>query len=136
MRTLQTLQQNLFISASEFVQHAGLAALREGAGTVAAARTAYARRRERLVGGLRALGFGIAREPAGAFYVFADARAFGAGSVALASTLLERAHVACTPGVDFGAAGEGFLRFCYAASEDAIEEALARMKPVLGELRA
>jgi aspartate/methionine/tyrosine aminotransferase len=136
MRTLQTLQQNLFISASEFVQHAGLAALRDGAGTVAAARAAYARRRARLVAGLRALGFGIARAPEGAFYVFADARAFGADSVALASALLERAHVACTPGVDFGAAGEGFLRFCYAASEDAIEEALARMQPVLEELRA
>jgi aspartate/methionine/tyrosine aminotransferase len=135
MRTLQTLQQNLFISASEFVQLAGVAALREGAPTVAAARAAYARRRALLVAGLRALGFGVAREPAGAFYVFADARAFGRDSVALASTLFERARVACTPGVDFGAAGEGFLRFCYAASEDAIAEALARMKPVLEELR-
>jgi aspartate/methionine/tyrosine aminotransferase len=135
MRTLQTLQQNLFISASEFVQHAGIAALREGAATVAAARAAYAQRRARLVAGLRALGFGVAREPEGAFYVFADARAFGASSVAVASALLERARVACTPGVDFGAAGEGFLRFCYAASEGAIAEALARMQPVLAELR-
>jgi aspartate/methionine/tyrosine aminotransferase len=136
MRTLQTLQQNLFISASEFAQHAGLAALREGAATVAAARSAYARRRTKLVAGLRALGFGVAREPEGAFYVFADARAFTRDSVALASALLERAHVACTPGVDSGAAGEGFLRFCYAASEDAIDEALARMKPLLEEMRA
>ena len=136
MRTLQTLQQNLFISASEFVQHAGIAALREGAPTVAAARAAYAKRRARLVAGLRALGFGVAREPQGAFYVFADARAFASSSVALAAALLERSGVACTPGVDFGAAGEGFLRFCYAASEDAIDEALVRMKPVLAELRA
>jgi aspartate/methionine/tyrosine aminotransferase len=136
MRRLQTLQQNLFISASEFVQHAGIAALRHGASTVAAARAAYAQRRALLVGGLRALGFGVAREPEGAFYVFADARAFGADSVALASALLERAHVACTPGVDFGAAGEGYLRFCYAASEADLGEALARMQPVLAELRA
>ncbi|HEY8123466.1 MAG TPA: aminotransferase class I/II-fold pyridoxal phosphate-dependent enzyme, partial [Myxococcota bacterium] len=136
MRRLQTLQQNLFISASEFVQHAGIAALRHGASTVAAARAAYAQRRALLVGGLRALGFGVAREPEGAFYVFADARAFGADSVALASALLERAHVACTPGVDFGAAGEGYLRFCYAASEADLSEALARMQPVLAELRA
>ena len=136
MRTLQTLQQNLFISASEFVQCAGIAALREGASTVAAARAAYAKRRTLLVAGLRALGFGIAREPEGAFYVFADARAFGSDSVALAAALLERAHVACTPGIDFGAAGEGCLRFCYAASEGDIAEALARMQPVLAELRA
>jgi aspartate/methionine/tyrosine aminotransferase len=136
LRTLQTLQQNLFISASEFVQHAGLAALREGEATVVAAREAYARRRTQLVEGLRALGFGVAAPPAGAFYVFADARAFGADSVALASRLLERAHVACTPGVDFGAAGEGFLRFCYAAREGDIAEALERLAPVLGELRS
>jgi aspartate/methionine/tyrosine aminotransferase len=136
IRTLQTLQQNLFISASEFAQLAGVAALREGAATVAAARAAYARRRGKLVAGLRELGFRVAREPEGAFYVFADARAFGSDSVALAGALLERAHVACTPGVDFGAAGEGFLRFCYAASEQAIEEGLARMKPVLEALRA
>jgi len=136
MRTLQTLQQNLFISASEFVQHAGIAALREGASTVAAARSVYARRRAQLVAGLRELGFGVARAPEGAFYVFADARAFGRDSVALAGALLERAGVACTPGVDFGAAGEGFLRFCYAASEGAIGEALARMRPVLAALRA
>ncbi len=139
MRTLQTLQQNLFISASEFVQHAGVAALREGAATVAAARAAYARRRELLASGLRALGFGVAARPQGAFYVFADARRFGgagASSLALANALLERAHVAVTPGIDFGAAGEGFLRFCYAASEADIAEALTRLAPVLAELRA
>jgi aspartate/methionine/tyrosine aminotransferase len=135
MRTLQTLQQNLFICASEFAQLAGVAALREGAATVAAAQAAYARRREKLVAGLRALGFGVAHPPPGAFYVFADARAFGRDSVALAGELLARAHVACTPGVDFGAAGEGFLRFCYAASEDAIDEALARLAHVLPTLR-
>ena len=39
--------------------------------------------------------------------------------------------MAVTPGVDFGAAGEGWLRFCYAASDDAIDEALARMGRVL-----
>jgi aspartate/methionine/tyrosine aminotransferase len=127
MRTLQTLQQNLFISASEFVQRAGIAALREGEATLRAMRDAYARRRELLVTGLRRLGFGVAAAPAGAFYVLADARAFGGDSRALSAALLERAGVAVTPGVDFGAAGEGFLRFCYANSDDALREALARL---------
>jgi aspartate/methionine/tyrosine aminotransferase len=134
MRALQTLQQNLFISASEFVQHAGLAALREGGALVASARIAYARRRDLLVAGLRELGFGVAAKPQGAFYVFADARAFGRDSVALAGLLLERAQVAVTPGVDFGAAGEGFLRFCYAASEADLGLALQRLAPVLRSL--
>jgi aspartate/methionine/tyrosine aminotransferase len=136
MRTLRTLQQNLFISASEFVQRAGVAALAEGADTVRAARAAYAKRRDLLVAGLRALGFGVPHAPPGAFYVFADARRFGADSLALAQHLLERAHVAVTPGIDFGAAGEGFQRFCYAASEESLREALVRMGPVLGELES
>jgi aspartate/methionine/tyrosine aminotransferase len=135
MRTLQTLQQSLFISASEFVQHAGLAALREGAATVAAAVVAYRRRRDLLVEGLRELGFRIPEAPPGAFYVFADARPFASDSRELAGRLLEETGVAVTPGIDFGAAGEGFLRFCYAAPEAVLRDALARMAPVLTQLR-
>jgi len=134
LRPLQVMQQNLFISANGFVQRAGLAALRDGAGTLAAMRAAYARRRDRLVAGLRELGFGVPVPPEGAFYVFADARAFGRDSLALALALLERAHVGATPGVDFGAAGEGHLRFCYAASDETLEEALARLARVLPRL--
>jgi aspartate/methionine/tyrosine aminotransferase len=135
LRPLQVLQQNLFISANRFVQRAGLAALREGAETVDAMRRAYDRRRMLLVEGLRKLGFGVPTVPRGAFYVFADARAFGSDSLALAYELLERAQVGVTPGVDFGAAGEGWMRFCYAASEDALAEALARLERVLPGLR-
>jgi aspartate/methionine/tyrosine aminotransferase len=135
LRPLQVMQQNLFISANRFVQHAGLAALREGAETVEAMRSAYDRRRLLLVGGLRKLGFGVPVVPKGAFYVFADARAFGTDSLRLAFDLLERAHVGVTPGIDFGAAGEGWLRFCYAATEASIEEALERLGRALPTLR-
>jgi aspartate/methionine/tyrosine aminotransferase len=131
LRPLQTLQQNLFISANRFVQHAGLAALREGGETVAAMRSAYARRRVLLADGLRKLGFAIPALPQGAFYVFADARRFGTDSLRLAFDLLERARVGVTPGIDFGAAGEGWLRFCCAVSEETIEEALERLADAL-----
>jgi aspartate/methionine/tyrosine aminotransferase len=130
-RPLQVLQQNLFISANRFVQHAGIAALRFGEKTAQAMRDAYAVRRATLVAGLRKLGFGVPRLPDGAFYVFADARAFGADSRRLAFDLLERAHVAVTPGVDFGAVGEGFLRFCYATSDDDLALALERLAEAL-----
>jgi aspartate/methionine/tyrosine aminotransferase len=79
------------------------------------------------VDGLRKLGFEVPAPPRGAFYVFADARAFGADSRRLAFDLLERTHVAVTPGVDFGAAGEGFLRFSLSAPDGAIAEALERI---------
>jgi aspartate/methionine/tyrosine aminotransferase len=134
LRPLQVLHQNLFISASSFVQRAGIAALRTGAEQVEAMRSAYDRRRSLLLAGVRELGFRVPVEPEGAFYVFADARSFGDDSRRLAFEILERAHVGVTPGVAFGAAGEGWLRFCYAASEANIESALARLARVLPEL--
>jgi len=130
-RPLQVLQQNLFISANRFVQHAGIAALEDGAPTLARMRLAYAKRRTLLVDGLRKLGFGVPAVPQGAFYVFADARSFDTDSRRLAFDLLERAGVATAPGIDFGVAGEGFLRFCYAASEADLEEGLARLAAIL-----
>ncbi len=132
-RPLQVLQQNLFISANRFVQHAGIAALRQGEATLLAMRSAYDARRRLLVDGLRELGFTIPLMPEGAFYVFADAHRFGADSRKLAFDLLERAGVGTCPGVDFGAAGEGWLRFCSAASESDLRRALERLAQVLPE---
>ncbi|MDP6981128.1 MAG: pyridoxal phosphate-dependent aminotransferase [Myxococcota bacterium] len=133
-RRLQIMQQNLFISASRFVQHAGIAALEHGADDVARMREEYGTRRDRLAAGLEALGFELYGRPKGAFYLFAGAQRFGADSLALANTLLERAHVGVCPGVDFGQAGEGMLRFCYAVSEASIDRALERLEAVLPEL--
>jgi aspartate/methionine/tyrosine aminotransferase len=135
-RPLQIMQQNLFISANRFVQHAGIAALEHGAGHVEKMRLAYQARRDVMVEGLRDLGFVIPHRPAGAFYVLADARHLDRDSRRLAFSLLERAHVGVTPGVDFGEAGEGMLRFCYAVGTEQIEEGLARIARVLPELQA
>lgn len=134
MRRLQIMQQNLFISANLFVQHAGVAALQGGGADVEKMRATYQRRRGLLARGLEALGFEIPNLPEGAFYLFADATRFGADSRALANDILERAHVGVCPGIDFGAAGEGNLRFCYAVSEETIAGALEQLAAVLPEL--
>ncbi len=118
------------------MQRAGIAALEHGAPTVAEMQRVYGRRRDRMVAGLRELGFGMPRAPDGAFYVLADASRFGSDSLALAFDLLERARVGTTPGIDFGPAGEGMLRFCYAVSEAHIDEGLERLGRVLPELAA
>jgi aspartate/methionine/tyrosine aminotransferase len=131
VRPLQVMHQNLFISANDFVQRAGIAALDRGEPTRRAMLEAFARRRTPLVEGLRKLGFRVPTAPRGAFYVFADARAFGSDSRRLAFDLLEHAQVAVTPGVDFGAAGEGWLRFSLSAPDDAIAEALERLAGAL-----
>ena len=136
VRPLQVLQQNLFISANHFVQYAGIAALEQGAASVAALRDAYAHRRTQLIGGLRELGFGLPSLPQGAFYALADARRFGGDSLKLAFELLERGHVACTPGIDYGQAAEGHLRFSFAATEEDIALGLERLEKILPALEA
>jgi aspartate/methionine/tyrosine aminotransferase len=133
-RAIQVMQQNLFISTNCFVQHAGVAVLRDRSDAFEEMLAAYARRRRLLIDGLRGLGFRIPVEPKGAFYVFADARAFDSDSLRLAFALLERAKVGTVPGIDFGASGEGWLRFAYANSEAAIEVALERLAAALPKL--
>jgi aspartate/methionine/tyrosine aminotransferase len=127
IRPLQKMHQNFFISANAFVQAAGIAALKEALPDAERMRREYDRRRQFIVPGLRALGFGLASEPNGAFYAFANAKRFGADSYALAFEILERAKVCVAPGVGFGRNGEGYLRFSYASSMENIEEALRRL---------
>jgi aspartate/methionine/tyrosine aminotransferase len=128
VRTLQKLQQNLFICASSIAQHAGLAALREGAADVERMRAEFARRRRLLMDGLRGLGFGIPAEPLGAYYLLADARHLDRDSLRLSRRILEEAHVAVAPGIDFGARAEGFLRFSFTTAYARIEEGLHRLE--------
>ncbi|HPJ84109.1 MAG TPA: pyridoxal phosphate-dependent aminotransferase [Methanothrix sp.] len=135
IRPIQKMQQNLFICANSAVQRAGIAALRETAEDVSRMRRTYDERRRYMVRRLRELGFGVAAEPTGAFYVFANARHLSGDSYSLAFDILERAHVGVTPGVDFGAHGEGYLRFSYASSLARIAEGLARLERYLEQRR-
>jgi aspartate/methionine/tyrosine aminotransferase len=127
IRSLQKAFGNFFISTNEFVQWAGVAALREAVDETRRFRTIFDQRRRAMVEGLRAIGFGVRREPVGAFYVLADTRRFSTDSTRFAFEILERCHVAVTPGAAFGANAEGHLRFSYAASLERIEEGLRRI---------
>ena len=127
MRQLVSLQQNLFISASHFVQTAGLTALGAGEPHRRMMVAEYDRRRRVLVDGVRRLGLAVPVTPVGAFYVLADARHLGRDSLGLAFEILERTQVALGPGRDFGEIAEGFLRFSFAAAYDDIATALERL---------
>jgi len=135
IRSLQTLFGNFFISTNEFVQWAGVAALREAADDARRFRAVFDERRRVMVAGLRAIGLGVGFEPTGAFYVLANARRFTQDSVRFAYDILEHAHVAVTPGAAFGANAEGYLRFSYAASQERIEEGLRRLGHFLDQRR-
>jgi aspartate/methionine/tyrosine aminotransferase len=131
IRPIQKMQQNFFICAGSLSQRAGIAALQESAAEVEEMKRIYNLRRKFMIKRLRELGFSLAVEPTGAFYVFANARSFSGDSYRLAFDILEKAHVGVTPGVDFGKNGEGYLRFSYANSLENIEEGLSRLERYL-----
>lgn len=131
MRSLQKLQQNLFICASSIAQQAGIAALRQAAPDVERMKQVYDERRRYMITRLREMGFEIKVEPKGAFYVFANARKFTKDSYRFAFDVLEHAHVGITPGIDFGTEGEGYIRFSYANSLENIKEGLDRLSRYL-----
>jgi len=125
---IQRLQQNLFICASSVAQYAGLAALEQAQNDVEAMLGEYRKRRRVLLAGLEDLDLKVVTEPMGAYYVLVDTRHLETDSLRLAKRILEEAHVGVTPGVDFGAAGEGHLRFSFASSLQRIEEGLRRLR--------
>jgi len=128
IRPIQKLQQNLFISPNPFVQRAGVVALKQAKENVRDMVQTFAERRRMMIEGLKELGFNIRSEPKGAFYVFVNTMGLSNNSHKLAFDMLERAHVAVTPGIDFGQGGEGYLRFSYATSLECIEEGIRRLE--------
>jgi aspartate/methionine/tyrosine aminotransferase len=134
IRAIQKVHQNFFISANAMVQWAGIAALEEAGEDVAKMRAIYDERRRFMIKRLKELGFGITVEPTGAFYVLANAKKFSEDSYRLAFDILENAHVGVTPGIDFGANAEGYLRFSYANTLDNIAEGLDRIERYFARL--
>ncbi len=130
---LERLAQNFYIAPSSIGQHAALAALGGPAMAVhEQRRRAFCDRRNRLVAGLRELGFGVPLVPEGAFYVYAELpealRQAGIDSPAFCGQLLEQHGVAATPGTDFGEyRADAHVRFAYTADMERIEVALERI---------
>lgn len=129
MRDIEKLAQNLFISPSTPAQHAALAAFApETVAILESRRAAFRSRRDFLLPALRRLGFRIACEPGGAFYLYADCSAIAQDSEAFAARLIEQAGVAVTPGLDFGDnAPRRHVRFAYTVDQERLAEGVARL---------
>ncbi|MDP4208448.1 MAG: pyridoxal phosphate-dependent aminotransferase [Bacteroidota bacterium] len=131
IRTLQILQQNLFICAPSIAQEAGIIALKNAQNDVDRMRDIYNERRLYMLDRLIKMGFEVRAVPQGAFYIFCDAHRFTKNSYQFAFDVLDHAHVGITPGIDFGSRGEGFVRFSYANSLANIREGLDRLETYL-----
>ena len=127
---------NTVSCTSAFSQHAAIAALTGPWEPVEAMVAEFEKRRGVIVEGLNRLPGVTCQEPGGAFYVFPNVRGLGVSSAAVADHFLKDAGVACLDGAGFGAAGDGYLRFSYANSVEAIGEALDAIEASLPGLRA
>ena len=132
---IERLAQNLFICASTISQYAALACFEpESIAEYERRRAEFKARRVWFITELNALGLTVPVLPDGAFYAWADcsdfARRLGVeGSWDFAFETMKRAHVAVTPGRDFGHAETArFIRFSTASSMAHLQEAIARLK--------
>jgi aspartate aminotransferase len=126
------LQSQSTSNPTSIAQYAALEAMRGSMETVPQMLAEYARRRKRIVEGLRAIPGVKCEEPGGAFYAFPNISAHLQGKDALAKScteltkqLLEKVQVAVVPGEAFGA--PGYLRLSYATSIERIDEGLRRL---------
>ncbi len=133
IRHVETLAQNLFISPSAPAQYAAHAAFTpETLAILEARREELHRRRDFLLPALQQLGFKIPVVPQGAFYLYADVSAIADDSFVLCRRILEDAHVAITPGRDFGSnAPEKHIRIAYTQPIHRLQHAVDRLATVI-----
>jgi aspartate/methionine/tyrosine aminotransferase len=130
---IEKLAQNLYICASSVAQHAALACFEpESIAEYERRRGEFHARRDFLVPALDELGLKVPVMPDGAFYAWADCSAHNASSWDFCFDMMRRAHVAITPGRDFGrAVSERFVRLSYASSMAQLQTAVERLRQAL-----
>jgi aspartate/methionine/tyrosine aminotransferase len=127
VRPIERLQGNLAVSVPTLSQIAAEAAF-EGIAELEAIKHGYEDNRKILIEGLPKAGLDTFLPVDGAFYLYADVSRFSNDSFDFAKRLLQEAHVAATPGVDFDPVKGGkFVRFCYAGSAADMREAVERV---------
>jgi aspartate aminotransferase len=143
----ERMKKVLFYTASNIssvVQYGGIGALEGSQACIEAFRTELQHRRDLFYAGIREHAAGVlsGEPPRGAFYAFLRIdpswRANRENrpeslSWAMAEYLISQGRIGCVPGVDFGANGEGYIRFCFARDRRELTGALESMKGLFGE---
>jgi len=116
--------------APDFVQAAAISAIRDGEPFVAALRSQLAAERGKLTAALRGLPGVELPEATGAMYAFFRIEG-RTDSLSLAKTPIEEVGLGLAPGCAFGPEGEGWLRWCYAASPEKMRDGIGRLQRFL-----
>jgi len=129
LEAVDDLATNYYLCAHTPTQHAALACFTpESLAECEARRQELLARRRIVIDGLKRIGLPVEVEPNGAFYAYFDISRTGLDAWTFCERALDEAHVALTPGRDFGAAtADTHVRLSYAASREALTEGLERL---------
>ncbi len=133
---VERLAQNLYICPSAVSQHAALACFEPASlAEFESRRTEFARRRDFCVGALQSMGLPVPVLPDGAFYAWFDCSRYSNDSWDFCQQMMHRAHVALTPGRDFGPTwARQFVRLSFASSMEQLQIAMQRLRRELPSL--
>lgn len=127
IKKMALLLETIYSCLPPFIQYAGIAALTEHQELIDGYAQSCKHLRDVIVQELNALPGVRCPLPEGAIYAFPNIAGTGMTSPEFCERMLE-AGVAVLPGGGFGAAGEGYVRLCFARPEETIREGCARMR--------
>ena len=128
---LPKLQENMPSCLPEFVQYAGIEALKNGDEDIAMMNRQYAERRKLVLERINGIKGLSCTPPNGAFYAFVNIKESGMTSVEFCEKLLEKEGVVTAPGSAFGEQGEGYVRLSYAPSMEQINRGMDRIQRLM-----
>jgi len=131
---MQLLLESTSSCVPPFIQKAGIEALENAEESVKQMRDSYRARRDLLVNGLNNIEGISCIKPEGAFYIFPNITKTGLDSKTFATRVLNEYNIGLLPGDDFGEAGAGYVRLCYASSEEDIRKCIRRIKTFVDNL--
>jgi aminotransferase len=131
---MNKIHQYTILCAPIMAQRAAESALKNGMEAMEDMRREYQARRDLVVKGFNEIGLNCFN-PKGAFYLFPSIKSTGLTSMEFAKKLLAEKQVAVVPGTAFGDCGEGYIRCCYAVSQEQLREAIKGIKEFVESLR-
>src|SRR5947208_5944237 len=128
--TIEKLVEFNTSGSPTFLQHAGIAAIRDGESFIEQFVARCRAARDLAIDGLNACRRVEVARPEGAFYAFFRVAGMS-DSLAFAKEAPRRSQVGLAPGIAFGPMGEGYLRLCFAREAQAVAAAVERLRPLL-----
>lgn len=128
VRSVQKLQQNMFICAPTISQHAAVSAYNIKNKVQENILKSYEQKRDFALRFLNEMGIKVNYTPDAAFYILCNFEDYCESSLDLCKDLLDKVGLAVAPGIDFGENYKKYVRISYAGSMEELQKGLMLLK--------